>query len=80
MSGDAGSEKTGLVRRLGPFTGVMVVLGIVIGTGLYRVPSLVALDVHSPFLFYGVWIVGGIIALCGALSVAELAALYPHAG
>jgi APA family basic amino acid/polyamine antiporter len=58
----------------------MVVLGIVIGTGLYRVPSLVALDVHSTVLFYGVWIVGGGIALCGALSVAELAALYPYAG
>ncbi len=80
MNGEVAAEKTGLVRRLGPFTGIMVVLGIVIGTGLYRVPSIVALDVDSPLLFYGVWIAGGIIALCGALSIAELAALYPHAG
>ncbi len=70
----------GLTRRLGAFTGVMIVLGIVIGTGLYRVPALVAADVHSRVDFYFVWVIGGIIALCGALSVAELAAMYPRAG
>ncbi|EQD76682.1 Amino acid/polyamine transporter I [mine drainage metagenome] len=70
----------GLSRRLGAFTGIMVVLGIVIGTGLYRVPALVASDVRSTSDFYLIWVIGGVIALCGALSVAELSAMFPRAG
>lgn len=69
-----------LVRRLGAFSGAMVVVGIVIGTGLYRVPPVVAAPFSTPWGPLAVWLGGGIVALAGALSVAELAAMYPDAG
>ncbi len=69
-----------LVRRLGAFSGAMVVVGIVIGTGLYRVPPIVAAPFATPFGPLALWVAGGLIALAGALSVAELAAMFPDAG
>jgi APA family basic amino acid/polyamine antiporter len=58
----------------------MVVVGIVIGTGLYRVPPVVAAAFSTPFGPLALWAVGGVIALSGALAVAELAAMFPDAG
>jgi APA family basic amino acid/polyamine antiporter len=58
----------------------MVVVGIVIGTGLYRVPPVVAAAFYTPFGPLVLWGVGGVIALSGALAVAELAAMFPDAG
>lgn len=69
-----------LVRRLGAFSGAMVVVGIVIGTGLYRVPPVVAAPFTSPLAPLAIWLGGGVVALAGALSIAELAAMFPDAG
>ena len=55
-------------------------VGITIGSGIFRSPAGVAARVPSPSLFLGLWVAGGIISLCGALSVARLAAAFPETG
>ncbi|HEX5340222.1 MAG TPA: amino acid permease [Gammaproteobacteria bacterium] len=76
----AASRNNTLPRRLGTWTGAAVVVGVIIGSGIFRVPSPIAAETGSLSGVALVWIVGGIVALFGALSVAELAAMYPHAG
>jgi amino acid transporter len=58
--------------------GIAVVVGIVIGIGIFKTPSLIANNVDSEFAFIGVWALGGLVTLIGALCYAELAAAYPH--
>jgi amino acid transporter len=70
----------GLPRRLGFWTAIAVVIGDVIGSGIFRVPAAVATEVGSVPGIMLVWVLGGIITLCGALSLAELAAAMPKAG
>jgi amino acid transporter len=69
-----------LPRKLGLVTGIALVVGIIIGSGIFRVPSPIAAAAGSIGGVAIVWVVGGIVALLGALSIAELAAMYPHAG
>ena len=69
-----------LPRRLGFLTAISVVIGDVIGSGIFRVPATVASEVGSVPGIMLVWVLGGIITLCGALSLAELAAAMPRAG
>jgi len=69
-----------LVRRLGVWSATGLVVGITIGAGIFRTPSVVATRVPDPTLMIAVWLLGGAISLCGALSVAELAAAFPHTG
>ena len=69
-----------LVRRLGFWSAIGIVIGITIGSGIFRTPASIAARVPDPALMLGVWLVGGLISLCGALSVAELAASLPHTG
>jgi basic amino acid/polyamine antiporter, APA family len=69
-----------LARRLGLFDAIMIVMGGIIGTGIFRNPSEVAGHVHTPALVLGAWAIGGIIALIGAFVYAELAALRPGEG
>ena len=71
---------SGLPRRLGLWEAVLIVIGVTIGSGIFRVPASVADTVGSPLGVAAVWVVGGIIALCGALSLAELAAVFPEPG
>jgi basic amino acid/polyamine antiporter, APA family len=71
---------TGLPRRLGLWSSVALVIGITIGSGIFRSPAGIAQKVPSPLLILGLWVVGGVITLCGALSVAELAAALPETG
>ena len=73
------SEPT-LARRLGVFDATMIVMGGIIGAGIFVNPSNVARDVHTPGLVLGAWIIGGAIALVGAFVYAELAALRPRVG
>jgi APA family basic amino acid/polyamine antiporter len=70
----------GLVRRLGLFDATMLVMGGVVGTGIFVVPELVAIQVHRPMLILGVWLLGGLVAVCGGLVYAELCARYPEVG
>src|SRR5487761_868866 len=69
-----------LPRKLGLWTGMAVVVGIIIGSGIFRVPSPIAAVTGNITGIALVWVLGGLVALFGALSVAELAAMYPEAG
>src|SRR5207248_7262097 len=71
---------TTLARRLGAFDATMIVMGGIIGSGIFINPYVVARQVHTPGLILGAWIAGGVIALLGAFIYAELAALRPEAG
>ena len=66
--------------RLGPFSATMMVVGGIIGSGIFLNPALVAERVRSVGLTLAVWVLGGIIALIGALVYAELGARRPVAG
>jgi APA family basic amino acid/polyamine antiporter len=67
-------------RRVGLFSGVMLVMGGIIGAGIFRNPQVVAQRVLTAPLTLGVWIMGGAIAMIGALVFAELGARVPRAG
>ena len=69
-----------LARRLGLFDATMIVMGGIIGSGIFMNPAVVALQVRTPFLILGAWIVGGLFALAAAFIWAELAALRPDVG
>lgn len=69
-----------LPRRLGFWTALAVVGGDVVGSAIFRVPSEVASEVPSVGGIIAVWVLGGVITLCGALSLAELSAAMPRAG
>ena len=69
-----------LVRRLGLWASLGLVIGITIGSGIFRTPAGIAARVPDPAWMLAVWLLGGAISLCGALSVAELAASLPHTG
>jgi len=69
-----------LPRTLGLWSSVALVIGITIGSGIFRTPAGVARLVPSPLLMLGLWGLGGAITLCGALSLAELAAALPETG
>src|SRR5213594_5278203 len=66
-------------RQLGLFDATMIVMGGIVGAGIFANPSEVAHRVHMPFLILGVWVVGGLIAMCGAFIWAELATRLPAA-
>lgn len=65
---------------LSVFDAVTIMVGIVVGIGIFKTPALVAGNVESEAAFLGVWIAGGLVTLIGALCYAELAAAHPHAG
>jgi len=69
-----------LPRRLGLWSAVAVLVGSTIGGGIFRTPAIIAQRVPAPLPMFGVWSLGGLLALCGALTYAELAALYPRSG
>ncbi len=58
----------------------MIVIGSIIGAGIFMTPSAIAQELQSPGLVIFVWLLGGVMALCGALTYAELGALMPEAG
>ncbi|MEP0846623.1 MAG: amino acid permease [Phycisphaerae bacterium] len=70
----------GLRRVLGPWDAACVVIGAIVGVGIFFTPSRVAALAGSPDMAVLAWIVGGGIALLGALTFAQLGVLYPHAG
>ncbi len=74
------SGTAGYVRRVGLFSGVMMVIGGIIGSGIFRNPQVVAQRVHTPGLTLGTWVLGGGIALIGAFVYGELGARFPRAG
>src|SRR2546428_876593 len=80
-SSDSDSKSSGhLLRVLGVVFGLAVTIGGTIGMGILRTPGEVAKQLPTPTLFIGVWILGGVYALLGAVSVAELGAMIPRSG
>jgi APA family basic amino acid/polyamine antiporter len=71
---------TDLSRRLTFFDGATLLVGSVIGSGIFVVPSLIAQRVPEPGLAIGIWIFSGLLVLCGALTLAELGAMLPESG
>jgi amino acid transporter len=69
-----------LPRRLGVWSAAAAAVGLTIGSGIFRVPSTIAAEAGSVGAVALVWLLGGVISLCGALTIAELAALFPRAG
>jgi amino acid transporter len=69
-----------LPRRLGLWSAVAVVIGSTIGSGIFRTPASIAQRVDDVPLFLLAWVLGGGVALAGALTYAELAALFPRSG
>jgi APA family basic amino acid/polyamine antiporter len=69
-----------LARRLGLFDAVMLVMGGIVGAGIFLNPAEVARHVSSPGLIVGAWLIGGAIAIAGAFVYAELAARRPQVG
>lgn len=76
----AAPERGGLLRVLGVVFGMAVTVGITIGMGILRTPGEVARQLPNPLLFTGAWLVGGLYALLGALTVAELGTMIPRSG
>src|SRR5947209_18681799 len=69
-----------LIRALGPVMATAVVIGTVIGSGIFQKPQRVADNVPYFGLVALVWILGGLLALLGSLAYAEVSVLYPRAG
>jgi basic amino acid/polyamine antiporter, APA family len=78
--GHQAGKKGSLLRVLGVGFGLAVTIGGTIGMGILRTPGEVAKQLPTETLFIGVWLLGGVYALLGALSVAELGAMIPRSG
>lgn len=71
---------TPLVRCLGPGSIISIVVGTMIGSGIFIVPATVAAEVRSPLLMLAVWVAGGIACMFGVLALAELASAFSETG
>ena len=69
-----------LARQIGVPTAVAVVIGNMIGSGIFGTSGFMARDLGSPSMLLGLWVVGGVLALAGALSYSEMGAAMPEAG
>jgi APA family basic amino acid/polyamine antiporter len=77
---EAGTAHVELSRRLGLWSAVAVVIGSTIGSGIFRSPAGIADKLPGPLPMLAVWTAGGIFALCGALTLAEVASALPRTG
>src|SRR5512132_4327312 len=83
MSNPEVSEATssdGLPRRIGLWSAVAVLVGSTIGSGIFRSPAGIADKLPGPLPLLAIWVTGGLFALCGALTLAEVAGVFPHTG
>jgi len=69
-----------LPRRVGFWGAIAVMVGVMIGSGIFRTPTTIAQNLGDPWLILLLWTLGGLISLCGALTFAELAAMMPRSG
>ncbi|HTR77235.1 MAG TPA: amino acid permease [Gemmatimonadaceae bacterium] len=73
-------EPTTLPRQLGLWSAVAVVVGSTIGSGIFRTPAGVTNRLPGPLAVMSVWVAGGVLALCGALTLAEVGGAFPNTG
>jgi APA family basic amino acid/polyamine antiporter len=76
----AGTDDEGLIRALGLGSVILFVLGSVIGSGIFLTTGTMAAALPSPTLILAAWLAGGVIALTGGLTYAEMGAMYPKSG
>jgi amino acid transporter len=69
-----------LRRVIGLWDSVALVVGLIIGSGIFRAPASVAQELPTPFLMLGAWVIGGLLSLAGGLAAAELGVRYPRSG
>ena len=69
-----------LVRSLGLGDATMLVVGCIVGVGIFRTAGPIAGQIQSPALFLALWLAGGVVSLCGALCYAEMSSMYPASG
>src|SRR6059058_2521034 len=74
------TERASLQRQLGLWSAVAVLIGSTIGSGIFRSPAGVTDKLPGPLPVMAVWIAGGLFALCGALTLAELSGAIPETG
>src|SRR2546428_7965900 len=74
------AKRLELVRGLGPWAAAAIVVGTMIGTGIFLKPAEMASSGGSVVVGFAAWVVGGVLSLFGALSFAELGASIPQAG
>jgi amino acid transporter len=67
-------------KTLSVIDGIALIVGVVVGTGIFKTPSLIAANTGDPLAFFLAWFLGGLVSLIGALCYAELAVTYPHSG
>ena len=77
---DATAERRGLIQGLGLIDATTLVMGSMIGSGIFIVSADIARLVDSPALLIGAWLLTGFLTITGALCYGELAAMMPHAG
>jgi APA family basic amino acid/polyamine antiporter len=75
---DSAAEQ--LERRLGVFSATSIIVGSMVGSGIFIAPSIMAAYVAAPGVWLALWLIGGALTLLGALSYAELCAMMPRAG
>ena len=69
-----------LPRKVGFWGAIAVMVGVMIGSGIFRTPTTIAQNLGDPWLILLLWTLGGLVSLCGALTFAELAAMMPRSG
>jgi basic amino acid/polyamine antiporter, APA family len=79
-TGSGSAPAVGLRRELNLFDAVAVVVGTIIGSGIFLLPSSIAAQINSFGVVLLVWVIGGLLTLFGALSLAELGSIYPGTG
>ena len=69
-----------LKRRLNLFDATLLVIGNVVGAGIFTTSGFLANELPQPTLFIAIWVIGGLLTLCGALTYAEMAGMFPRSG
>ncbi len=76
----AHGDCSSLKRDLNLFDATMLVMGHVVGAGIFTTAGFLAGELTNPWLFTGIWVVGGVLTLCGALTYAEMTSMFPRSG
>lgn len=67
-------------RKLNLFDATILVVGNTVGAGIFTTAGFMAKELPNPWLFAGIWIIGGVLTLCGALTYAEMTSMFPRSG
>ena len=80
MSASPDASAPTLRRQLGLWSAIAVLIGSTIGSGIFRSPAGIAAKLPGPLPLMAVWVAGGLVAICGALTLAEIAGVFPQTG